>query len=527
MNDYPARKLCLLGLILFVTSPLGAKTRFEQWLDEVHWIASRAELQAFEKLQSDEDKLAFIEEFWVRRDPTPYTDQNEYKDEHYRRWEYVNKRFREGIPGWRGDRGRVYIVHGPPQHEEFRDVPTIGNPGTRRKRQSIVWTYFEMPNSKFFRGRMVLVFQANVGLTEQDMTLGESRVALEKAQQLYNRMGVRPSDIVETVRFRLVAAGPPTSLTGRGGDIPSSGVGEYARFVEDIFRSPGELLEQKESRRSESRNALQQKITSRVSFTQIPLHMICSAFYGNEDARLTVAWQFPIGSLDFRKESGIHFAEIDLMAQVRDDRGQVIDEFFKTLQLAYTKEDFEAARREDFRYLNEFHLPTGSFVVSSLARDMSSEKLGSAEQSVELHPIESGELLLSGVVLSRGVSGSDGSSIGSDLVVEEKWRVMPEPDAQFSSSERMVIFFKVYNAQAHLGTPHILVSYDFLSESGLVRKGGPRTLQAYTDPGNKSIEFSSVVDLSGMVPGEYKIQVNVIDLNTKQYVIDRQVLRIG
>ncbi len=91
------------------------ETPYKKWLEEdVVWIISDEERKAFKQLQTDEERQAFIETFWLRRDPTPDTEENEYKEEHYRRMAYADERFASGIPGWKTDRGKIYIMFGPP-----------------------------------------------------------------------------------------------------------------------------------------------------------------------------------------------------------------------------------------------------------------------------------------------------------------------------------------------------------------------------------------------------------------------------
>src|SRR5579872_1895586 len=87
---------------------------YKKWLDEdVVYIISDEERKAFKQLSNDEERDQFIEAFWQRRDPTPDTEENEFKEEHYRRIEYANEHFAAGIPGWKSDRGRIYIMYGP------------------------------------------------------------------------------------------------------------------------------------------------------------------------------------------------------------------------------------------------------------------------------------------------------------------------------------------------------------------------------------------------------------------------------
>jgi GWxTD domain-containing protein len=99
--------------------PLSEKHR--KWLEEeVVYIISDVEKEAFEKLPSDKDRDDFIKAFWLVRDPTPGTEQNEFKDEHYKRIEFANRKFGRDTakPGWKTDRGKIYILLGEPRFKE-------------------------------------------------------------------------------------------------------------------------------------------------------------------------------------------------------------------------------------------------------------------------------------------------------------------------------------------------------------------------------------------------------------------------
>jgi GWxTD domain-containing protein len=91
------------------------ETPYQKWLDEdVVYIISVDEGRAFRRLRTDDEREAFIEQFWLRRDPTPGTPKNEFKEEHYRRIAFANDNFTAGIPGWKTDRGMIYMRYGPP-----------------------------------------------------------------------------------------------------------------------------------------------------------------------------------------------------------------------------------------------------------------------------------------------------------------------------------------------------------------------------------------------------------------------------
>src|SRR3954471_20654699 len=94
-------------------------TSYKKWLDQdVRWIITDDERKAFMQLSNNEERDQFIEAFWQRRNPNPDSEDNEFKDEHYRRIEYANEHFPAGKPGWMTDRGRIYIVYGPADEVE-------------------------------------------------------------------------------------------------------------------------------------------------------------------------------------------------------------------------------------------------------------------------------------------------------------------------------------------------------------------------------------------------------------------------
>jgi GWxTD domain-containing protein len=116
---------------------------YQKWVDEeVAYIIAPEERQALIALKSDSERDEFVRQFWLRRDPTPGTEQNEFKEEHYRRIAYSNVHFASKQPGWKTDRGCVYIVQGPP------DEITAGKSSTGAQRE--IWKYLKSDDSAVF-----------------------------------------------------------------------------------------------------------------------------------------------------------------------------------------------------------------------------------------------------------------------------------------------------------------------------------------------------------------------------------------
>ena len=117
------------ALTVFLTRAWPADGPYEKWLNEdVVYIVTGEEREAWSHLATDQQRELFVQRFWSRRDPTPGTLANEFQEEHYRRIAYANARYATTAPGWQTDRGRIYIVYGPPDEVESHPSGTYRRP---------------------------------------------------------------------------------------------------------------------------------------------------------------------------------------------------------------------------------------------------------------------------------------------------------------------------------------------------------------------------------------------------------------
>jgi len=130
--------LFVLGMIgCALSRGIALDPSSRDFYETANLIMTKWEIGIFKHLPDQESREEFISDFWAKRDPYPETDENEFKEEFFRRIEYANKRFKEGIPGWKTDRGRIYIYLGPP--DRFEDRPVLNFPDLRG---FIVWIYY-------------------------------------------------------------------------------------------------------------------------------------------------------------------------------------------------------------------------------------------------------------------------------------------------------------------------------------------------------------------------------------------------
>ncbi|PWT91915.1 MAG: hypothetical protein C5B54_04420 [Acidobacteria bacterium] len=138
------KKLLTLVMLLVSFSVFGdtqiswedLQKNIDSWVKgPVSLLLTPQEKDVYKKLKTPEEKMQFIKIFWARRDPILRTRENEFKEEFYRRVDYVNQNFtEEKTPGWETARGQVYIAFGPPQREEKRLLADSSRP-------ALLWVY--------------------------------------------------------------------------------------------------------------------------------------------------------------------------------------------------------------------------------------------------------------------------------------------------------------------------------------------------------------------------------------------------
>jgi len=316
----------MIGVLLamFLVLPVAAKINYKKWLqEEVVWVISQKERARFLALKTDGEREAFIQEFWERRDPTPSTPRNEYKEEHYRRFEHALKTFQEGVPGWRTDRGRVYIVHGRPDREFFISSQARLSLGPMSDSQSrmpntIIWSYHGNPNGKYYRGELNLIFQPSAGLTKQDFALDESATGQQRAEDLARLFGPAADQnwLEGDMRYRLITAGPPSMVNTRGAEMPTTGIGEAAKYLDDIFRSPGDALEEnleKRDRMEQAKRQMREAVTAQLSFGNLPLSLSTRSAVSLSEVLITNRIQASGGQGQTPSDSGLTLGDTRLL----------------------------------------------------------------------------------------------------------------------------------------------------------------------------------------------------------------------
>ncbi len=499
-----------------------AKTDSKKWLnEEVVWIISDAEKKEFKDLKSRQAREDFVSQFWRRRDPTPSSERNEYKVEHYRRLLFATQMFGEGVPGWKADRGRIYILHGPPDSQSFyrsrseisplREVPYTGrNPNT------IVWTYHQFPTARYYRGEMRLVFQPSSGLGRQNFALSESLTAQQKASQLSEMFSppLTSNSLEADIRYKLVMAGPPSVVNASGAELPTAGIGDQGRYIDDLFRSPGELLEERKAetvRREKVRQELNESVAAQVSFGQVPFELNQQAFHrdGHE-------WLVPINAVISPDE--LSSEKLDIYAAIYDAQGDLFDEFIDSVDYSHGVPAFREG--ESLRYQNSFSVPSGEYTLKVVLREVPSNRAGLREVTLELKDVPPDQITLGSCLLTNRVEvlpdlGSEGESTSvtepGNAVVFNRLRLLPNPARRFSNQDYIFLYFQTWVPS---GVGEVSITTKFIKDGGIFSRLNPRQLDVGESP---VLEYGTAIPLREFPAGEYTLQIQALDHRAKKF----------
>ncbi len=345
----------VLGGVLLAVLAVTARAQdedstdyFKRWLDhDVVYIITREERDVFGKLSTDDEKTRFIEQFWRDRDPDPSTPGNEYKEEHYRRLAYANEKFSTGKPGWKTDRGMIYIKFGPPDRRQTN--PTGG---------------------RVYRTQQELLASAS-DHAEQHMT------ALPFEVWEYRKI----EGIGEEVSFEFVAkeGGVDYSLALDPDEKDALFFNTGSNIVKRRDRRRGlktfhaNALDRLETlvaaQRPRPFNPPREFVSVRVDFSRMPFQIETEVTPVSEHSLCKVHVYVPRSSLSFDRVADKYKARMDLEIFIRDIRKLVVAQKSDSVEAELDKSELSRSGGETFHYDTAFSLPPGRYLVEVWIKD--------------------------------------------------------------------------------------------------------------------------------------------------------------
>jgi GWxTD domain-containing protein len=490
-------------------------TPYKKWLNEdVAYIITDEERAAFKQANNDEEREQFIEQFWLRRDPTPDTEENEFKEEHYRRIAYANEHYASGIPGWKTDRGRIYITFGPPDEIEdhssggFYERPPEEGGGETSTFPFQQWRYRYIDGIgnniiiEFVDPTMSGEFRMTSDPSEKDALLYVPGAGLTMMEQ----MGL--SD--KTQRFQNTDG---THLGQAFGGQPES-MNEFNRIEQfaKLQQAPKIKL-----------TDLEADVKSKVSYNILPMKVRVDYFPITDASVIaTVTVQFDNKDLQFRSKDGVQKAELEILGRITSmTHRRVATPFDDPVDIAISPSMLQALSQNRSIYQKAIPLQPGTFRLSVVAKDVVAGNVAIQDLPITVPRIDPDKLSASSLILADIMEHVPDKSIGTGMFVLGDTKVRPRLGNSFKQEEKIGIYFKVYNFGPDENThrPSGQISYQ-LTHTGSADKifDFSEDLSQIPEANASQVtieKFLSVKDWK-LTPGSYTLTVKVTDKKRNQ-----------
>ncbi|HUO31661.1 MAG TPA: GWxTD domain-containing protein [Bryobacteraceae bacterium] len=488
------------------------ETPYKKWLNEdVVYIITDEEKAAFKRLATDEEREQFIEQFWLRRDPTPDTEENEFKEEHYRRIAYANDHYASGIPGWKTDRGRIYIMYGPP--DEIESHPSGGTyERPMEEGGGETSTYpFEQWRYRYLEGigtNIIIEFVDPTMSGEYHMTMDPS----EKDALLYvpgagltlmEQMGLS----TKTQRFENTDG---THLGQAFGGTPES-MNEFTRLEQFAKLQKPPAVKFKD---------LEEAVTSKITFNILPMKVLADFFPLTEASVLTyVTLQFENKDLQFQSKDGVEKAAVNIFGRVTTMTRRIVQTFEDTVTVDCANEMLQAYATRASIYQKSLPLAPGTYRLNVVVKDTIGGNMNNYEMALNVPHVDSEKLMSSSIVLADLIEKVPTRSIGTGQFVIGTTKVRPRVTESFKRNEKMGIYFKVYNfgPDEKTNKPNGQVEYE------VVKNGSNEKIFDFTEdiaslPGASAsqVTIEKLLPLQSLQPGQYTLKLKVTDRNRNQ-----------
>jgi GWxTD domain-containing protein len=480
---------------------------WKKWLNEdVVYIITDEEKQAFKRLKTDEERQQFVEQFWLRRDPTPDTEENEFKEEHYRRIAYANDHYASGIPGWKTDRGRIYIAYGPP--DEIDSHPSGGSyerPYEEGGGETSTYPFED------WRYRYIDGIGTNIIIEFVDTTMsGEYHISTdpeEKDALLYvpgagltqaEQMGTAD----KTQRFQRTDG---THLGTGNQPLPES-MNEFTRLEQNakLFKPPVVKFKDLES-----------AVNSTIRYNTLPMHVRADYIRITDSTVLTsLTLQFKNNDLQYATKDKVAKATVNLYGRITSLTRRPVNWFEDTVSMEVPAEMLQQAMTGSRVYSKSIPLAPGTYRLNIVAKDVVGNTMNNFEMSLVVPHYDEDQLGSSSLILADELERVATKSIGAGPFVIRSSKVRPRVDDTFKQDETMGIYTEFYNLGMDEKTkkPTGSIQYD------IVNKANNQTVLSQTDDlgsiPNASAFLVTVekkLPLKALPPGNYTLKLKMID----------------
>jgi len=477
------------------------KKAYKDWLDkDVTYIITDEERKAFKKLATDDERERFIEEFWRRRDPDPDTDENEFKEEYYERIAYANEHFASGIPGWKSDRGRIWIMYGKPDGRETHpmggsyDRPSYEGGGSTSTYPFETWFY-----------RYLAGVGSGIEIEFVDPTgSGEYRLARNPNEKdaLLNIPGAGL-----TLSEQLGLSDKGDRISGLGG----TGINNYQREQDSPF-SRLQLLADLSRPPQVKFNDLATAVNTGV-VEENPLNFdIRVDFFRQSDERVISAFTIQTENKDlvFQDSGGLQQARINIFGKITSVAGRRVGIFEDPVITTATTQELTEAKDRKSAYQKAVALAPGTYKVDVIVRDVVSGATGIRHVGFTVPRYDPAKLSTSTLILAAKLQSLvDQPAVGQFVIGQTK--VIPNVSGTYHRGQPVGVYMQVYNAGIDQTTlrPSVDVEYALLKDGKELGKQ-VEDWRGMSDSGQR-LTLARLIDSSPLTPGEYELAIRIRD----------------
>ncbi len=484
---------------------------FRSWLDEdVLYIITPDERKAFLRLETNEEREQFIEQFWLRRSTNPDSPDDNFKEEHYRRIAYANEHFASGIPGWKTDRGRIYIIWGAPDEIESHptggtyDRPMEEGGGSTTTYPWETWRYRYLEG---IQENVILEFVDPSGSGEYHLTMDPS----EKDALLHvpgaglsmmEQMGLAS----KTDRFtRSDGTNLPTAMGG----TPAS-LNEFNRL---------ELYTKVQQAPPVKYKDLEAIVTSRIVRDQLHFNYQTDFLRVTNDTVLVpITVQIPNSQLQYKAKEGIHSAEMNIFGRVSSLTGRVVQTFEDSVTKDFPDSLFQQSTKQSSVYQKSIPLRPGLYRLDLVIKDVNSNNVGVVNARLAVPRYDDDKLEASSLILADQIEHVQAKQINVGQFVIGSSKVRPRLNGEFTTNDKLGIYLQVYNLKPDEKTHKSNANFVYT-----VKKGDQQVMQFKESSGELNqtgdqVTIERLLPLATLTPGKYTLQVSATDTLADQTI---------
>jgi GWxTD domain-containing protein len=492
---------------------------YKMWLDEdVRWIITDEEQKAFKLLSNDEERDQFIEAFWQRRDPTPDTIENEFKEEHYRRMAYANEHYAAGIPGWKSDRGRIYIMYGPA--DEIESHPSGGSyERPMEEGGGETSTYpFEDWRYRYLEGvgqEVIIEFVDTCMCGDYHMTMDRSeKDALLNTPNagltLYEQMGMAS----KADRFS-------------GGGLERLGTGPFSAQNQTKQFDRLEQFYKLQKPPAVKFKDLEEVVSHKINVNMMPFDVRTDFVRVTSDTVLVpVTVQVKNRDVTFVNKDGIQRGTVNIFIRVTTLTGKIVQTDENTVQVDVPAELLPRVTENSSVYWKALPLRPNLYRIDVAVKDLNGDRSGLWSSRLQVPSYDDDRLSSSSLIVADVMAPVSTKEIGTGQFVIGNTKIRPRVGAAngkpvvFKRNQKVYFWMQVYN----LGTddkthkPSATVEYNVINAA--TNKAVIHTVESTEQMGNigDQVTLEKPLSASSLEPGVYRIQIKVNDNISKQMV---------